>query len=89
MAGVEIPWSYNFGLASTDPGIALTWNLKFGFNAICADYNVIISGAGLGVFTGHGSTVTQPKAQCDPLGVGSDSYVLSPPPLRRSKIERP
>src|ERR1700680_2150711 len=23
MSGVEIPWSYNFGLASTGPGIAL------------------------------------------------------------------
>jgi hypothetical protein len=76
MPGVEIPWSYNFGLGSTDPGIALSWNLTFGFSAICADYNVTISGAGLGAFAGNGSTVTQPKPTCDPQGDGSDSYVL-------------
>jgi len=76
MSRVEIPWSYNFGLASTDSGIALTWNLTFGFSAICSDYNVTISGTGLGAFADRGSTLTQPKAQCDPLGVGSDSYIL-------------
>jgi len=64
--GLEIPWSYNFGLTATDPGIALSWNLRFGFGAMCTGYDVSTSGQGLGTFTGNGSAAVQQATQCPP-----------------------
>jgi hypothetical protein len=54
----------------------VTWNLKMSVDASCQDYRVSITGAGLGMFAGSGSTLTQETPTCEPPGYGSDSTIL-------------